>query len=116
MVFLKKNRTGNLSGELYTTMVRSYTQGIDYTLVVEKKYIRPGERVLLVDDFLANGKALEGMRDIVQTGGAEVVGAVVAIEKGFQKGGNQLRKQGMRVDSLAIVESMGDHSITFREN
>ncbi len=114
MVFAKKNRTGNLSGELYTTVVHSYTHNTDYTVVVEKQYIHPGDRVLVVDDFLANGRALEGLCELVTSADAHVVGAAVAIEKGFQQGGDNLRKLGMRVESLAIIETMDDNSVTFR--
>ncbi len=114
MVFAKKNRTGNLSGELYTTVVHSYTHNTDYTVVLEKQFIKPGDRVLVVDDFLANGRALIGLCDLVRSAGAEVVGAAVAIEKGFQKGGDLLRSQGLHVESLAIIESMNDDSVTFR--
>jgi xanthine phosphoribosyltransferase len=115
MVFAKKNRTGNLSGELYQTVVHSYTHGTDYNVVVEKKYILPGDRVLIVDDFLANGKALLGLTELVRMAGAETAGAAVAIEKGFQRGGDALRQDGMRVESLAIIESMEDGNIVFRD-
>lgn len=114
MVFAKKNRTGNLSGDLYQTTVHSYTHGTDYSIVLEKQFIQEGDRVLLVDDFLANGKALIGLRDLVNMAGAAVVGAAVVIEKGFQSGGALLRKENMRIESLAIVESMDEGIIKFR--
>ena len=114
MVFAKKNRSGNLSGDLYKTVVHSYTHGTDYTVVVEKQYINKGERVLIVDDFLANGKALVGLCQLVEMAGATPVGAAVAIEKGFQHGGDELRKNGLRIESLAIIESMEDGNIVFR--
>ena len=114
MVFAKKNRTGNLSGELYQTVVHSYTHGTDYNVVVEKKYILPGDRVLIVDDFLANGKALLGLKNLVEQAGAKVAGAAIAIEKGFQDGGKLLRENGMRVESLAIVDSMENGKLVFR--
>ncbi len=114
VVFAKKNRSSNLSGDICTAVVHSYTHNTDYTVVVEKQYLHTGDRVLIVDDFLANGKALEGLAKIITASGAEVVGAAVAIEKGFQKGGDLLRSQGMRVESLAIIERMDDHSVTFR--
>lgn len=114
MVFAKKNRTGNLSGDLYQTVVHSYTHGTDYNVVVEKKYISQNDKVLLVDDFLANGKALTGLIDIVHQANAEVVGAVAAIEKGFQHGGDELRAQGLRVEALAIIDTMEDGKIVFR--
>lgn len=116
VVFAKKHKTGNLSGEFYTTVVHSYTHGNDYHVVVSKDFLKPTDRVLLVDDFLANGRALEGLMDIAAQAGAEVVGASCAIEKGFQHGGDRLRAQGLRVESLAIIESMDDHAVTFRKS
>ena len=114
MVFAKKNRTSNLSGGLYQTVVHSYTHNTDYTVVVEKQFLSPGDRVLIVDDFLANGKALQGLRELVQMAGAEVVGAAVAIEKGFQPGGAELRASGMRVESLAVIDSLEGGKVSFR--
>ena len=115
MVFAKKNRTGNLSGEMYKTKVHSYTHGTDYTVGVEKRYISEGDNVLLVDDFLANGKALEGLMDIVAQANASVAGAAVAIEKGFQHGGDELRARGVRVEALALIDSMDGGEIVFRD-
>ena len=114
MVFAKKNRTSNLSGGLYTAMVHSYTHDTDYNVVVEKHYLHADDKVLIVDDFLANGKALLGLKEIVEMAGGSVVGAAVAIEKGFQKGGDKLRAKGMRVESLANIDTMSDDSVTFR--
>jgi len=113
-VFAKKHKTGNVSGDVLTTTVHSYTHNTDYEIVVSREYISPTDRVLLVDDFLANGKALCGLAELVTQAGAETVGAAVAIEKGFQQGGDALRATGLRVESLAIVESMSDTSLTFR--
>ncbi len=115
VVFAKKNKTGNLSGELYKTVVHSYTHNTDYNVVVSKEFLSSEDKVLIIDDFLANGKALEGLIDIIGQAGATVVGASCAIEKGFQHGGDALREKGIRVESLAIVESMGDNSIEFRK-
>ncbi len=116
LVFAKKHKSGNLSGDLYKTVVHSYTHGTDYTVVAEKQFIKNIDRVLIVDDFLANGKALEGLIDIVNQAGATVVGATTAIEKGFQHGGDALREKGYKVCSLAIVDKMEDNgSIAFRE-
>jgi len=115
VVFVKKHKTGNLSGELYTTVVHSYTHGVDYNIVVNTEFINKDDRILIVDDFLANGKALLGLIDIVGQAGATVVGCSCAIEKGFQHGGDNLRAEGYRVESLAIVESMDDKSLTFRK-
>ena len=115
MVFAKKNRTTNLSGEQYTAKVHSYTHGTDYHMVVSKDYLNAGDRVLLVDDFLANGAALAGLMDIVGQAGAVTVGASCAIEKGFQKGGDALRARGLRVESLAVIESMENGRLIFRK-
>lgn len=114
VVFAKKHKTGNLSGANYTTVVHSYTHGTDYNVVVSCDYIGRGDRLLLVDDFLANGKAIEGLMELAAQAGAEVVGASCAIEKGFQHGGDALRAKGVKVRSLAVIESMDDHSLTFR--
>ena len=114
VVFAKKNKTGNISGELYSTVVHSYTHGTDYNVVVSKEFLNENDNILIIDDFLANGKALLGLIDIVGQAGAKVAGCAIAIEKGFQKGGDNLREQGIRVESLAIIDSMDDTSITFR--
>ena len=114
VVFAKKNKTSNISGDVYKTVVHSYTHGTDYTVVVEKDYLKKGDNILIVDDFLANGKALAGLFDIITQSGASAAGAVCAIEKGFQRGGDQLRAEGIRVESLAIIDSMEDGNIVFR--
>lgn len=114
VVFGKKHKTGNLSGQMYSTVVHSYTHGTDYTVVMSREYLGSADVVLLVDDFLANGAALEGLMDIAAQAGARVVGAACAIEKGFQHGGDRLRERGVKVESLAIIESMSDDSLTFR--
>jgi len=116
VVFAKKNKTNNLSDDVYSSKVVSFTHGREYEIVVSKSYIKPEDRILIIDDFLANGKALEGLIKIINQAGATVVGAGIVIEKGFQPGGENLRKQGVRVESLAIVESMNDETgeIVFR--
>lgn len=114
MVFAKKHKTSNVDGSTYSTVVHSYTHNTDYTVVVSSDYLLSSDKVLLVDDFLANGKALVGLIDLVKQAGAEVVGASCAVEKGFQGGGDSLRALGVRVESLAVIESMTDDSITFR--
>ncbi len=114
VVFAKKNRSDNISGDTYVTKVDSFTHKTTNTIVVSREFIKKGDRILIVDDFLANGNALVGLCHIVEQADAEVVGAAIAIEKGFQKGGDMLREKGMRVESLAIVESMTDDSIEFR--
>lgn len=115
VVFAKKHKTSNVSGDVYKTVVHSYTHGTDYTVVVEKDFLKPDDKVLIVDDFLANGKALSGLFDIVYQSGAEAAGSACAIEKGFQHGGDELRADGIRVESLAIIDSMDSLGIKFRE-
>lgn len=114
VVFAKKSVTSNVSGKVYQSKVHSYTHGNDYHATVAASYLLPTDRVLLIDDFLANGAALCGLRDLVNQAGAICVGAAIAIEKGFQGGGDALRKEGFRVESLAIVDAMSDDSIVFR--
>ena len=115
VVFAKKSNSSNVSDELYTAAVHSYTHGTDHTVIVSKSYLNPDDRVLIVDDFLANGAALEGLKSIVEQSGAAVVGAAIAVEKAFQSGGARLRAEGMRIESLAKIASMSDDSITFCE-
>ncbi len=115
VVFAKKNKSGNIGGDVFSTVVHSYTHGRDYTVVVSKEFLDENDKILIIDDFLANGKALLGLMDIVGQAGGQVVGCATAIEKGFQHGGDDLRKRGIRVESLAIVEKMTDDSITFRK-
>ena len=117
VVFAKKTQTKNIAGEVYTTHVESFTHGRIYDIIVSKEFLGKGDRVLLIDDFLANGKALEGLAQLVQDSGAELVGAGVVIEKGFQRGGDAIRAKGIHLESLAIVESMNDKTgeIVFRE-
>lgn len=114
VVFAKKHKTSNVDGYVYSTVVHSFTHGTDYNVVVSCDYLPEGEKVLLVDDFLANGSALAGLIDLVEQAGAVVAGAAVAIEKGFQGGGDQLREKGYRIESLAIIESMSSGAIRFR--
>ena len=113
VVFAKKSKSSNVSDDLYTAKVHSYTHGTDHTVIVSKSYLNPDDRVLIVDDFLANGAALEGLRSIVEQSGALVVGAAIAVEKAFQPGGARLRAEGMRIESLAKIASMSDDSIEF---
>lgn len=115
MVFAKKHQSLNLAPELLKSSVFSFTHKKTYDIVVSKEYISSDDKVLIVDDFLAKGNALIGLIDLVEAAGAEVAGAAIAIEKGFQSGGEMIRRRGIRVESLAIIESMTDDSITFRE-
>ncbi len=115
VVFAKKNKTSNVSGEVYSAKVHSFTHGTDNLITVPKDYIGKDDKVLIIDDFLANGKALEGLIDIVNQAGAEVVGCTCAIEKGFQGGGDKLRKEGYKVESLAVIDKMSTEGIEFRK-
>jgi xanthine phosphoribosyltransferase len=115
VVFAKKSESKNLDGDIYTSSVASFTHNRVYDIRVSKKYLTENDRVLLIDDFLAKGNALLGLLDICEQAGAKVVGAGIAIEKGFQEGGALLRKRGLRVESLAIVDSMSEaEGVTFR--
>ena len=114
-VFAKKNKTANVSGEVFSAKVHSYTHGTDYLITVPKDYITADDRILIIDDFLANGKALIGLIDIVNQAGAKVVGCTCAIEKGFQGGGDELRKEGYRIESLAVIDKMSPEKIEFRQ-
>lgn len=106
VVFAKKSQSVNIDGDVYATKVRSYTHGRVYDVIVSKKYLGPGDHVLIIDDFLANGCALEGLLDLAARAGAAVEGVGIAVEKGFQRGGDAIRARGLRVESLAIVEKM----------
>lgn len=114
VVFAKKSKTKNIAGDVYTTKVESFTHGKVYDIMVSREFLGAGDKVLLIDDFLANGKALEGLAAVVKDSGAELVGAGIVIEKGFQPGGDRLRAEGIRVESLAIVESMDEKTGTIR--
>ncbi len=116
LVYAKKSQSVNLDGELHIAEVESYTSKKTSRIIVSKKYLSPGDRVLLVDDFLANGCALQGLISIVDAAGATVEGCCIAVEKGFQEGGWRIRNLGYRVESIAIIESMDPEtgSITFR--
>ena len=117
VVFAKKTQTKNISGDVYTSRVESFTHGKVYDIIVSKEYLNKEDKVLLIDDFLANGKALEGLAQLVSDSGATLVGAGIVIEKGFQPGGDILRQKGIHLESLAIVESMDaeTNSIEFRQ-
>ena len=106
VVFAKKTQSLNIDGEVYSTKIQSFTHKKIYDVIVSKKFITPEDHILIIDDFLANGCALEGLLEIVGEAGATVEGIGIAVEKGFQKGGDLIRSKGIRVESLAIVESM----------
>ena len=117
MVFAKKSKSVNLDGQMYVAEVESFTHKKTNTVIVSKKYLKEGENVLIIDDFLANGCALQGLISIVESADANVVGCGIVVEKGFQDGGHRIRNLGYRVESLAIIESMDAESgtVTFRE-
>ena len=106
VVFAKKSQSINLDGEQYSTKIKSFTHKRVYDVIVSKKYLGPDDHVLIIDDFLANGCAALGLIDIVRNAGASIEGVGIAVEKGFQTGGKSIRGEGIRVESLAIVESM----------
>lgn len=115
VVFAKKNKSENISENVYHSTVTSFTRKNVYDAVVSKDFLNKDDRVLVIDDFLAKGNALNGLIDIINQAGATLLGCVVAIEKGFQGGGDDLRKKGVRIDSLAIVDKMTENSLTFRK-
>lgn len=106
LVFAKKSKTLNIAGDVWTSRVHSFTHNRDYDIIVSKDYLTSADRVLLIDDFLANGAALLGLIDLCSQAGAEVVGAGICIEKAFQPGGDLIRGSGVRVESLARIRSM----------
>lgn len=115
LLFAKKRQSSNVNDDLLSTVVWSYTNSQYYTVVVAKKFIKPEDKVLIVDDFLANGSALLGLIDLVEQGGAKVAGICIAVEKGFQEGGEKVRGKGYRVESLSIIDRMyEDGRIEFR--
>lgn len=118
VVFAKKTQSINIDGEVYTTKIESFTHKRVYDVIVSKKYIGPEDHILIIDDFLANGCAVQGLINLIRDAGATVEGVGIAIEKGQQAGGRMLRDQGIRVESLAIIDSMDDAAgeIVFRQN
>ena len=114
MVFAKKHKSSNLAGNILTSKVFSYTHQQTYDIMVSGDYINSDDTILIVDDFLAMGNALNGLIDLIGQGGAKLAGCAIAIEKGFQGGGDALRAKGIRVESLAIIDKMTDDSLEFR--
>ena len=116
VLFAKKTKTKNIAADVYKTVVASFTHGVDYEVIVSKSFLNEGDKVLIIDDFLAEGNALLGLIDLCEQAGAEVAGCAIAIEKGFQSGAQKVMSKGIRVESLAIVESMSDEGeITFTQ-
>ena len=118
VVFAKKAQSINIDGDVYSTQITSFTHKREYQVIVSRKYLSPEDHVLIIDDFLANGCALQGLIDIVDTAGATVEGIGIAVEKGFQDGGTLIRSRKYNLHSLAIVESMNAETgeIVFRED
>ncbi len=114
VIFAKKAQSINIDGEVYHSKVESFTHKRVYDVILSKKFLSADDHVLIIDDFLANGCALLGLLELVKEAGASVEGAGIVIEKGFQSGGNSIREQGIHLESLAIVDSMNDTSLTFR--
>lgn len=110
VIFAKKNQTKNIAGDVYTSKVESFTHGRVYDIILSKEYLGAGDKVLIVDDFLANGAALQGLIKLVQDAGAEIVGAGIVVEKAFQPGGDMIRDMGVRVESLARVASLDENT------
>ena len=115
VVFAKKDKSGNISDDVYASKVTSFTRKNVYDAVVSKEFLSESDKVLIIDDFLAKGNALTGLIEIINQSGATLCGCATAIEKGFQGGGDELRKKGIRVESLAIIDSMTEDSLVFRK-
>ena len=116
MVFAKKAKSDNIEGGLYQSDIFSYTYKRHVKLIMSSSWLGPQDKVLIIDDFLANGEALRGLVEIVEQSGAELIGMGVAVEKGFQLGGKKLRERGINLHSLAIIESADENGIVFRED
>ncbi len=115
VLFAKKTKTKNIAADVYKTVVASFTHGVDYEVIVSKNFLGEGDNVLIIDDFLAEGNALLGLIDLCEQAGAKVAGCAIAIEKGFQNGAKRVMEKGVRVESLAIVESMDEKGVTFTQ-
>ena len=115
MVFAKKAKSDNIEGGLYQSDIFSYTYKKKVTLLVSKDWIKSTDKVLIVDDFMANGEAMRGLCDIVSDAGAELVGIGIAVEKGFQGGGDRIRQAGINIQSLAIIDRADESGFVFRE-
>lgn len=114
-VFAKKSKSSNIAHEVYSVPVKSFTRNTVYEVSVSSEYINKNDKLLIVDDFLASGNALDGLIEIARLAGASVAGVAAVIEKGFQGGGDRLRSEGVRVESLAIIDDMVTGSVVFRE-
>ena len=115
VLFAKKTKTKNIASSVFKTQVKSFTHGTTYDVIVSKEFLHKTDRVLIIDDFLAEGNALLGLIDICRQAGAEVVGCGIAIEKAFQPGSSRIRAKGVRVESLAVIEAMSGGEIKFKQ-
>ena len=117
VVFAKKAQSINIEGEVYSTKIESFTHKKTYDVIVSKKFLHPEDNILIIDDFLANGCALAGLIELVRSAGASIEGIGIVVEKGFQTGGEMIRSMGVRLESLAIIESMNSDNgqIIFRK-
>ncbi len=115
VLFAKKEKTANVNTDCYSAEIKSFTHGNVAHVIVSKPYLNADDKVLIVDDFLAHGEALRGLISIINQAGAELVGCAIAIEKAFQGGGDALRAEGVRIESLAVIESMSDNSLIFKK-
>ena len=115
MVFAKKAKSDNIEGGLYQSDIFSYTYKKKVTQILSKEWLTADDRVLIIDDFMANGESVRGLCDLVNQAGAELVGIGIAVEKGFQGGGDRLRAKGMNYHALAVIDSADENGITFRE-
>lgn len=116
VVFAKKVQSKNLDGDVYTSTVTSYTHGKEYTIRVGMRFLTPEDRILVIDDFMAKGKAFFGLKDIIEQSGATLAGCGICIEKGFQEGGQLIREQGVNLHSLAIIDLDEDGGLMFRKD
>ena len=115
VVFAKKTLGKNIAADVYSTPIKSFTHGKTYDVIVSQEFLNKEDKILIIDDFLANGEALRGLCEIVSSAGAELVGMGVAVEKGFQPGGKKLRDAGIPLYSLAIIEKADGNGIVFRD-
>lgn len=116
VIFARKHKSLTLNNNMYVADVYSYTKKTTNRISISKKYVAPDDKVLMIDDFLANGRAVEGMLEIADQAGIQVAGAGIVIEKSFQPGGQELRDRGVRVESLARIKSLADNQIEFEED
>lgn len=116
VIFARKHKSLTLKNDMYTADVYSYTKKTTNRISISKKYVAPTDKVLMIDDFLANGQAVEGMLEIADQAGVEVAGAGIVIEKSFQPGAGELKERGIRVESLARIKSLADNKVTFVED